>query len=84
MISVLKNNDEVIVWCSSGEQIDVKKIKSIASTIKRIHRNKREACKIVIRSADNVNFNLSGKMFYDKIKSSRLIVNNKISFNYEK
>lgn len=83
MISVLKNNDEVIVWCSSGEQIDIKKIKSIANTIKRIHRNKREACKIVIRSVDNVNFNMSGKLFYDKIKTSGSIVNSNISFIYE-
>jgi hypothetical protein len=83
MISVQKINDEVLVWCSKGEKIDAKKIKNIIATIKRIHRNINKPCNIVIKSVDDINFNLKGELFYNKLLKSKIIVGNKITINYE-
>ena len=83
MISVIKNNDEVIVWCSKGEKMNILKIKSIAKTIKRIHRDSENPCKIIIRSMEDVQFNLSGEHFFERIISSSSFIKNEISVTQE-
>ena len=83
MIAVLKNNDEVIVWCSKGEKMNILKIKSIAKTIKRIHRDRETPCKIIIRAIEDIQFNSSGEHFFERIIASTAFLNNNISITQE-
>ena len=83
MVTVFKYQDEIVVRCSQRELINVKKIKDIAKTIKKIHKDNTEQCKIVVESIDNLNFTLLGLMFYRKITSIRKTKKMKFSIQEE-
>lgn len=78
MISVQKINDEVLVWCSRSEVVDIEQIRDVINTIKQIHKNKASGCKVIIRKSDKIRFNINGKAFYDKIMLSNLLENNNV------
>lgn len=83
MISVLKNEDAIIVRCSNGEYINVDKIKGIAKTIKKIDKSNNSPCNIIIKSINNVRFTLHGERFYERIFKAKFLNNSRITVGFE-
>lgn len=81
MISVLKNNNEIIVRCSKNELLSISQIKEIVKTIKRINQHSNHPCTIVVKSIKDVNFSARGKVFFSYIE--RGYMSNRIAFVYE-
>ncbi len=82
MISVQKNNGEIIVRCSKSELLSVNKIKEIVQTIRRVNNDKSLPCTIILKSMKNFQFTEKGYVFYNKIKQ-RYTSFSKVSFDLE-
>ncbi|MBV6486025.1 MAG: hypothetical protein KFKLKKLM_02656 [Flavobacteriales bacterium] len=78
MISVLKNEESIVVRCSEGEYITIDKIKGIVKTIKKIDKSNNSPCNIIIKSISDVRFTLHGERFYERISNSHLFTNSRI------
>ena len=83
MISVYKNQEKIIVTCSTSEYITIQKIKEVVKTIKKIDKSNNLPCSIIIKSVEKINFTLKGELFFNRIIKSRLFINSRISISYQ-
>ncbi len=83
MITVLKNNNEIIVRCTN-EFINIQKIKEVVKTIRKIDRSNNSPCRIIIKSLDGIRFTLQGERFFERISSLRSLKASRIKIGYEK
>lgn len=83
MISVLKNQDKIMVNCSNSEYITIQKVKEIVKTIKKIDKRNDLPCNITIKSIEEINFTLQGERFFNRIIKSRQLKNSRITLSYQ-
>lgn len=79
MISILKKNDDLIIWCTKNEKLDIKKIRDAISTIKKMNRNSNMACKLILKNFNLYNFSRDGFLFYNRIVGTNKFINGNIS-----
>lgn len=82
MISVIKNNNEIAVSCSSNEVITIDKIKGIVKTIKKIDNKIDSPCNVSIKSFKEINFTLHGELFFKRILNSNLMVSPRLKIQF--
>lgn len=83
MISVSRNENEIVVRCSKDEYINIDKIKGIVKTIKKIDRSNVSPCRITIKSMNKIQFSWHGERFFERISKSRILANSRITIGYE-
>jgi hypothetical protein len=82
MISVFRNENEIVVRCSN-ELINIEKIKGIVKTIKKIDKNNESPCKVIVKSMNKIQFSWHGERFFERISKSRILANSRITVGYE-
>lgn len=83
MISVVKNEDEIVVRCSNGEYITIDKIKGIVKTIKKMDNSNDSPYRVIIKSVDKIQFSWGGERFFERIYKSIILTTSIVTLGDE-